>query len=149
MFSCTFIGHSECGSDIVDKLYKTIKDLIVNKNVHTFYVGTHGSFDYHVYKVLCELEKTYDIKVHVVLAYLNKRSEHTYYSEEKTIFPSVLERTPLRYAINKRNIYMISKSQFLICFLNQTFTNTYTFVEKAIKNDLTVINIGKYDLGVI
>ncbi len=118
------------------------------ENVSTFYIGHQGRFDYYVYQVLRKLEKLYDIEIIIVLAYLDYKPD-TYYSYSKTLFQNVLEKTPRRFAISERNLYMISKSQFLICCLNHTFTNTYSYVKKALSQKLTVINIGSYDLDKI
>lgn len=57
MYSCVFIDHRDCSSDIKTVLYDTAKNLIINENVCIFYVGTNGNFDYYVYNVLCQLEK--------------------------------------------------------------------------------------------
>ncbi len=149
MPSCFFIGHSDCDSYIKNNIYQKAESLILNDNVDSFYMGTQGRFDFYAYKALCELRKIYDIKIYVVLAYINQNTEYIYYSQEDTIYPSVLEHTPLRYAINKRNLYMLSKCEYLICLLNQTFSNTYTFVKKAKSKNITIINLGKCDLDSI
>ena len=65
-----------------------------------------------------------------------------YFDIDKTIFPDVLEKTPFRYAINKRNEYMIKKSDYIVCFVNNTFSNSYNYLRVAMKNNLEIINIG-------
>lgn len=147
MRSCTFIGHKNCSAQVYERLRREIEKMIIEEMVETFYVGTHGNFDRMVYQVLTELEKEYKINVFVVLAYLNMKKENIYYDMSKTIFPDVLEKTPLRYAINKRNEYMIKKSQYLICCVDNTFSNSYTYVERALKHKLTIINIGNYNIN--
>ena len=118
--------------------------MIVNKNVDTFFVGTHGSFDRYVYETLSELEKEYKIKIIVVLSYLNQKSENKYYDTKKTIFPDCLTKTPPRFAINKSNNYMLKNSNYLISYLNSSFSNTFTFVEAAIKQKLVITNLGSF-----
>lgn len=145
MYSCTFIGHSSCDPQIKTKLYSTIEKLIKEHNVTTFFVGTHGDFDYYAYMALCELEKIYDIEILVVLSRLDKAP--FYCDTSKTIFPDMVAKSPFKYAIIKRNQYMISRSQFMICYINNTFTNTYTFVKLALNKKLQLINIGKFDLN--
>ncbi len=140
MYNCTFIGHSSCDIEIRNILFETIEKLIINKKVFTFYVGTHGKFDRYVYDVLCELRKFYKIEIYIVLSHINSIPD--YCKNAKTIFPEVLEKTPFRYAITKRNLYMIENSQYMICYLENTFTNTYEFVKKAYRKKLTIINIG-------
>ncbi len=44
---------------------------------------------------------------------------------------------------------MIDNSQFMICYINNTFSNTYTFVNYAMKKKKKVINIGEYNLDKI
>lgn len=57
MRSCTFIGHRDCSSEIVLKLYNVIEALILKEQIKCFYVGNHGGFDKCVYTVLCDLKK--------------------------------------------------------------------------------------------
>lgn len=147
MYCCTFIGHRDCVPETQNKLYNVIELLIKEYNVTTFYVGTHGSFDYYAYTTLCELEKIYDIKIIVVLAYLNNIPD--YFDREKTIFPDVLEKSPFKFAVIKRNNYMIEKSQFLICCIDHTFSNSYNFIKKAISKKMKIINLGKLDMNKI
>lgn len=80
------------------------------------------------------------------MAYLNKNRENAYYDIKKTLFPDILEKTPLKFAINKRNLYMIEKSQYMICCIDNTYSNAYTFVKAAMRKKLSIINIGKYNL---
>ena len=141
MYSCTFIGHRDCDKSIKEKLYLAIEKLINENNVTTFYVGTHGYFDYYAYKALCELEKICNIKILVVLSHLNNIPD--YCKGAKTVFPESVEKSPYKYAIIKRNEYMIKNSEFMICFINHTFSNTYNFVKLAIDKHRHIINLGK------
>ncbi len=146
MQSCTFIGHRNCPREIKELLYNTIKNLIVQKNVTSFYIGTQGGFDRLVYEVLCELETKHKIKVFVVLAYLDRASKDEYYNIEKTVFPEELTNVPLRFAIRRRNSYMINQADYIITFLNTSFTNTYKNIEEAVKKNKKIINLGSFDI---
>ena len=147
MYVCAFIGHSDCPESVKEKLFLEIENLIVNEKVNIFYVGTQGAFDRLVYEVLCELEKEYKIIINVALAYLNREDEFTYYDTEKTVFPDCLTKTPPRFAISKRNDYMLQNSDYLICFLNHQFSNTYEFVLKAVKKNKKIINSGNLSIN--
>ncbi len=147
MYSCTFIGHSDCDKSIKEKLYPAIEKLICENNVTTFFIGTHGDFDYYAYMVLKELEKIYKIDVLVVLSHLT--SVPDYCKGSKMIFPDEAAKSPYKYAIIKRNGYMIKNSQFMICYINFTFSNTYNFIKLAISKKLHLINLGKLDLNKI
>lgn len=146
MNACTFIGHRECPESIKPILYKELENLIINNNVRDFYVGTHGDFDRIVYETLCELEKAYSIKVSVVLAYLYSLNKQTYYDANKTIYPDILAKTPFKFAIIKRNDFMIHQSQYIICYVNHANSNASKFVKKAIKRKLKIINLGSFNL---
>ncbi len=146
MQSCTFIGHRNCPSEIRNILLHTIEELIVYKNTNQFYVGTQGNFDKLVYNVLCELEKRYSIQIFVVLAYLNRVSDVEYYDSKKTIFPDELTKTPLRFAIRRRNTFMIDKCNYLITYLNTPYSNAYNNVEEAFRKKKQIINLGNFDI---
>ena len=145
MLSCCFIGHKDCPGTIKNNLSKTIERLIKEKNVTTFYVGTQGGFDRLVYDVLCDLKSIYKIETYVVLAYLNKNSEEKYYDITKSVYPDELTKTPLRFAIRKRNSYMIDKSDYVICYMNDPFSNTFTNVKESVKKKKKVINLVEYN----
>lgn len=147
LYSCTFIGHSDCTPEIKVRLYSSIERLIKEYNVTTFYVGTHGKFDYYAYIILCELEKNYDINILVVLAYLNNIPD--YFDRTKTVFPESVEKAPPKYAIIRRNYYMIEKSQFMICYIDDNFSNSYKFIKNAVSKKINIINLGKFDLNKI
>ncbi len=149
MPACTFIGHRNCSEDMKEKLQTILEDLIIKEKVDLFYVGNQGRFDRLVYQVLCDLENKYDIKTRVVLPYLNQKNEDIYFDFCKTIFPETITKTPPRFAIHKRNDYMLQKSEYLICYLEFTFSNTYTFVEKAKKQNIKIINIGSFPIEAI
>lgn len=39
MCVCTFFGHKDCPDSIKERLWETLKELIVNHHVDMFYVG--------------------------------------------------------------------------------------------------------------
>ena len=43
MPACTFIGHTDFSESNFELIYDTVKYLIEEENVTTFYVGTHGN----------------------------------------------------------------------------------------------------------
>ena len=144
LHSCCFIGHRQCTEDIKGALRKAIEKMITDYNVCTFYVGTQGAFDRMVYAVLAELEKCYDIRTVVVLAYLNSPScEEVYYDYEKTIFPDVLATTPPRFAIRRRNAFMMKSAAHMIAYVNTRPSNAYLHFAEAVAKKKHVINIGK------
>ena len=141
MCVCTFIGHEQTPCEIKEKLCDQIELLITKYGVDTFFVGTHGNFDRIVYDSLCQLERKYKITTKIVLAYLSQKTD--WYDLSKTIFPAQLDNVPPKYAISKRNKYMIEQSNYMICYVDNTQTNAYVFAKMAIKKGLLVFNLGQ------
>ena len=139
MAKCTFFGHRDSPSSIRGVLSAEIERLINEKDVNTFYVGTQGNFDRMAYSVLAELRKRYQhIKVYRVLAYMPKLGDTDTYD---TIVPEGIETTYPRYAIIKRNKWMIDHSDYVIAYVTHTFGGAYQAVERAKKKGKITIQI--------
>ena len=140
---CTFFGHKDTPSSVEPILISVLTDLILNKNVRNFYVGNNGNFDYYVRKTLKKLKQDFpDIIYSVVLAYLpvkNNCESNEDYSD--TIFPDCLENTPPKYAISKRNLWMINKSDYVVTYVRYNTGGAAKFKEIAEKKHKIVINL--------
>lgn len=139
---CCFFGHSKFSptKEIENNIKNILIDLIENKSYDTFYLGGKGLFDYHVAEYLYTLKATHPhIKTYLILAYLNqkldefdKRKIERLYDE--TIYPPI-EHVPLRYAISKRNQWIINSSDFCIFYLDHAWGGafkTYEYAKKKI-----------------
>ena len=62
------------------------------------------------------------------------------------MFPDELTKVPLRYAIRRRNSYMIERSDYVVTYLNTPYSNTIANVEEAIRKKKVVINLGDYSI---
>ena len=149
MYSCAFIGHSLCPNSVYKKTKNTIITLVEQHDIKNFYVGTHGNFDGYVYDILCELEKSYDIKINVVLSRLPLENKTAYYDFSKTIFPETVSKTPPKYSIIARNRWMIDQSEFVVFFIEHTASNSVEFARYAKSKKKKMINIGRVDLSKI
>ena len=136
MSACTFFGHRDCPSNIRDKLNTEIEWLVTRHNVDTFYVGTQGAFERLAYAALCDVRKRYDIKVFRVLAYMPKPGDT---DTADTILPEELESSHPRYAIVKRNEWMLNRCEFVIAYVTHISGGSYKFVKTAEKKEKTVI----------
>lgn len=140
---CTFFGHKNTSYIIENELHKTIIDLIENKKVTTFYVGHQGNFDFLVRKNLEELCQFYpQIKYYIVLAYMPKSND--FLNEEyrkRTIYPDGLEKVPPKFAIIKRNQWMIDKSDYVVTHIHHNFSNASKLKDLAERKGKIVINI--------
>lgn len=143
MSSCTFFGHGNAPKEIESVLRLTLIDLIENKNVISFYVGNHGGFDSMVRKNLSDLKNDYPhINYAVVLAYMpGKRDEFDDKDYSDTIYPDGLESTPPKYAISKRNRWMIEKSDYAVTYVKSSIGGAAQFKKLAEKKGKKVINL--------
>ena len=137
--TCCFFGHREVIHNIRDKLTSIIENLITEDNVTEFYVGHQGQFDSMVYSVLKELKvKYHQIRYTVVLAYMPDEHIKELYGED-TLFPDGLESVPKKYAISKRNDWMIQQSGYAVCYVYSITGGAANFNEKAEKKGLKII----------
>ena len=99
-----------------------------------------------VYRCLKALHAHYPhIQCAVVLAYLPTSSLSTA-DPCDTMFPEELEGVPPKYAIDRRNRYLLSQASHVICFINKTWGGAYKFAKQAKKAGLTVNNLGSAEL---
>lgn len=147
MMICTFFGHRYFDETYIPKLKQTIENLIINKNVNKFYVGNNGQYDAVVEKLLKEFEKKYPhIKYYIVLAYLPRELEKEGYHKDfsRSIMYDGFERIPPRAAIIKRNNWMLSKADFVVCYITRTaLSGAAVFAEKAKVKNKICINIAE------
>ncbi len=141
MKTCTFFGHSDAPSDILDTLYFTLENLIVNEDVGDFLVGSQGAFDKTVLRVLRLLKVDYPhILYSVVLPYLTSK-EDEYYSENETVFPGILDSCPEKFSIDRRNRWMLKEFQYVVCYVKYDFSRSAKYMEIAKRRKKTVINL--------
>ena len=139
---CTFLGHHDVQSNIREALKKVIIELIQN-GVNEFVVGNNGKFDFYAQEILFELQNRGEkINISIALSHIDEESLTN--NQGFTVFPDVLEKCLPRFAISKRNDWMIKKSQIAVVYLAQNFSNTSKWVEKAKRRKLKIININDY-----
>ena len=139
--NCCFFGHREVTHNIREKLTAIIKKLITEENVTEFYVGNQGQFDSMVYSVLKELKAKYpQIRYTVVLAYIPDEHIKEVYGED-TLIPDGMESVPKKFAISKRNDWMIQQSGFAVCYIHKITGGAAKFRVKAEKRGLQIIDV--------
>ena len=139
--TCCFFGHREVTHNIRDKLTALIEKLITEDGVTDFYVGHQGQFDSMAYSVLKELKAKFPhIRYTVVLAYMPDEHIRELFGED-TLFPDGLETVPKRFAISKRNDWMIQQSDYAVCYVHKITGGAAKFREKAEKNGLRIIDV--------
>ena len=119
-----FCGHR----DVFDPeavgawLNETVEELIC-EGADCFYLGGYGQFDALAAATVRKQKERYlEIRSILVLPYLDRSFDASAYDE--TVYPP-LENVPKRYAISRRNAYMIDRSDVVIAFIMHSFGGAY------------------------
>lgn len=140
MNTCTFFGHKDCYEDITASLRDILEKLIITQNVNLFYVGNHGQFDAKVHHILKDLEQIYPIQYAVVLAYLpNRKDEYDDFSD--TMFPEGIETVHPRFAVDRRNRWMIDHSDFVVTYIKHSWGGAAKYAEIAKRKGKIIISV--------
>jgi len=151
MVVITFFGHA----DFVEKdifriqIIENIRALAGNEKVE-FYLGGYGNFDLFALKCCRDYKKQYkNCKINLIVPYLTgltkEKVNADYYDE--IIYPALEDVYP-RFAICKRNEWMVDKADVIITYLNRHYGGTYSTIKYAYSHHKPVINLysGKYEL---
>ena len=141
---CVFFGHKDADNSISPRLREAIIKLILEQGITNFLVGNNGKFDYIVYKALKDIKQEYPyITYSVVLAYLpgEKPEYKNYYDEEETLLPDGIEVGPARFAIDRRNKWMVEQTDYVITHVTHSWGGAAKFKELAENKGKQIINI--------
>ncbi len=136
--TATFCGHSsvEQKNDVRSWLYKIIDDLI-QQGCTQFYLGGYGDFDNIAASVLYDIKsKLKGITSTLVLPYPDRKVDTHLY--DGTLYPP-LENVPKRYAILKRNQWMVDNSDIVVTYITHDWGGAYQTYEYAVKKNKTVL----------
>ena len=126
----TFFGHSDYTYNINDEitLIRLFEKIIQNKQVD-FYFGGYGRFD--DFALNCAIkykEKHCNCKLIFITPYindwLNQRRDYLNKKYDSIIYPE-LETVPPKFAILKRNEWMVNKADYVFAYVNCHFGGAY------------------------
>ena len=139
---CTFFGHKNSPEWVKKALKIKIVKLIQCEKIDRFYVGNNGNFDFYAQTVLRELiEEGYDLSYCIVLSRINESAACG--EQAATVFPLELVGALPRFAISKRNEWLIKNSDCVITYCVQKMSNSYKWTEKALKKGLKIIQLSR------
>lgn len=138
---CTFFGHSECYGLDAAVLRSTIEDLI-KQGVTEFLIGHQGQYDGMVHICLKSLQAQYpNIRYSVILAYF-PTEKRAWEDMSDAMYPEGLEEVHRRFAMERRNRYLIDSADVCLYYVNRAFGGAYKFARMAKRRGLQVINLG-------
>lgn len=134
----TFCGHSTVYPlDLVQRwLHEVIEGLIV-RGARKFYLGGYGTFDQMAAAAVWEQKRTHpEITSVLVLPYLDRKVSATEY--DYTTYPP-LENVPRRFAISRRNRWMVDNSDILVAFVTHDWGGAATTLKYAERKKKEII----------
>ena len=145
----SFFGHGDFREtdDLKCRIKSEIVDSIENRGIDTFYLGGYGSYDYCCARYINELKELYPhIKSYLIIPYLDRKQDEydrQYIKEtfDGTMFPP-LEKVPLRFAISKRNEWIVNQSDYIFFYINRSWGGACKSFEMAIRKKKNFINFG-------
>lgn len=141
MAVCTFFGHRDCPASVRAKLRAVVAELIEGRGVDRFYMGAAGAFD-AMARSCCESWQNLSPHLYaVVLERLPGPKDEAAWDFSDTIFPEGLETVPPRFAIAKRNKWMLKQADFVVTYITHGWGGTAPFAEKARRQGKTVLNL--------
>lgn len=143
MLCCTFFGHHDCPASIKHKLRATLVNLIEKQGVDRFYVGRQGAFDAMVYSLLRELAETYP---HIWYAAVLERLPGQGVEADHTLFPEGQEAVPPRWAIPRRNAWMLKQADYVVVYIVHSWGGAARFATQALRWKKEVINLAAFPM---
>ena len=142
----TFCGHSKASfsCEEISLLNNLLENKITNEGANTFYLGEFGDFDNLCYSVLRTLKNKYKhIKLVFITPYIYPNYSKAKYATEKydeIIFPP-LETIPIKFAISKRNEWMVDNADFVVAYVKLSFGGAEQMLAYAKRKGKEYINI--------
>lgn len=112
----TFCGHSEITqAEAAKKWLQEVLSGLISEGAEIYYLGGYGAFDRLAAAVLREQKRQHqNLQLVLVLPYLNSKMDTVGY--DYTVYPP-LESVPLRFAISRRNQWMVEVSDVVVAYV--------------------------------
>ena len=142
----TFCGHRDTW-DADGKIKTWLKETLeclIEEGATEFYLGGYGRFDALAAQAVREAKKTHpEIRSILVVPYLGREYNQSGYDE--IIYPPI-ETVPLRFAIVKRNEYMVEKADVVVSGVMRSFggaAHTLAYAKQKKKRILSFVGRGE------
>ena len=135
----TFCGHAQITErEALQSWLQTVTQSLIEQGATTFYLGGYGAFDSLAAAVLREQKKRYpQIELVLVLAYLNTRRDTSGY--DRTVYPP-LETVPRRFAISRRNRWMVESVDVVVSYVLHDWGGAATTLQYAKRKKKRIIS---------
>ena len=147
----TFCGHKDIFFNSNEKTQlKDVLRTILKESPNTiFYLGDYGQFDSLCNRTLKELQKEFPLLKRIfVTPYLNPEYTHLQYANhyyDEILYPFTNKTLP-RFAISKRNQWMVDESDLIIAYIDHGWGGAARTLEYAIQKHKPYINLSTHPL---
>ena len=144
-----FAGHSfvDEKNSVKEIVKEQILKNLADEGSVTCYWGGYGDFDELCACASRELKKEYDgIKLVYVTPYLSLSEQEKIKKMQigglidTSIYPPI-ENVPPRFAISKRNEWMMMNADLIIAYINRSYGGAYKSLQLARRKNKKIINI--------
>ena len=139
-----FCGHSDYIQNAQDEIkILNILEGEVGDAPCEILLGGYGNFDAFAFACARKFKRCHTaVKLTLVVPYL-KKSKQIYPKEEfdSVVYPS-LESVPPRYAITRRNRWMIEQADIVVSYVSRQYGGAYTMYLNAKRKGKKTYNIG-------
>ena len=135
----TFCGHGEFyGDEEVKRWLRETVEALILRGADDFLLGGYGGFDACAASVVWELKRQYPaIRSTLVLPYLDRTVDAKKY--DGTLCPP-LEKVPRRFAISKRNEYMVNEADIVVAYVTHDWGGAAATLAYARRKRKEIIN---------
>lgn len=147
----SFFGHSSlyATKELSKRVSQTIKQAIEREEKITFYCGGYGDFDAICAEVCRAIKKDHPLCEAVFVTPYMTEAQQRKIKElmnsklyDSCVYPP-LENVPPRFAIIKRNEWMVEKADLIIAYVECSFGGAYKALQYARKKGKQIINLAE------
>ena len=138
----TFCGHKDISDTAAlhDRLLDVLRSLI-SEGADTFLLGGYGAFDTLAASAVQELKTEFpQIRATLVLPYLDRDYNRDLYDD--SIYPP-LENVPRRFAISKRNEWMVDQADVIVAFVTHGWGGAASTLRYSERKKKRVISLAE------
>lgn len=138
----TFCGHRNLfgRKDMAAELETVLRNLIA-EGADTFFLGGYGDFDALAASVVYRLKKEFpQIRSTLVLPYPDRKFDLDRYDD--SIYPP-LEKVPRRFAISRRNEWMVNRADVVIAYVRHGWGGAATTLEYARRKKKRIFSLAE------
>jgi uncharacterized phage-like protein YoqJ len=145
----TFCGHKDISDRqlILNKLIETLEPYFKGETSLTFYCGGYGDFDSIASEAIDILRKKYPkvraekifVTPYITSPYQERINDMKKFYDE-VVYPP-LENVPLKFAISRRNEWMVENSDIIIAYVKYSWGGSAKTLAYAKRKHKQIINI--------